>query len=106
MSKRREQYEKGIQRLQDYFQQFYYEEEFPSKRDIDSEINAILALRKFPIKIHIPSPLNQKMEDYIVAFRERYDRYDDVLPKEILIEFVSIELDDEKKLHQYLRQSM
>jgi len=103
MSKRREQFEKGMERLQGYCEILCSEPDEPSLKDIQSEILAIPALRTLPIRIHLPDPFNTEGERFMLI-AEHYERYDDVLPKAVDLRVMPLSMDDEKELHRFLRE--
>ncbi|MEW6238795.1 MAG: hypothetical protein AB1656_25710 [Candidatus Omnitrophota bacterium] len=102
MSKRREQYEKAIERLSDFLAIFLKEKTIPSKDELLQEIGAIPSLRSMEIQVSLPNDPKETEEGFFFLLNEEYERYNDVLPSAIRILLLPQSQDDPKELNRFL----
>lgn len=97
MSKRRTEFEKGIDRLCDYLLILLQEENRPGLDEIKAEIDSIPALKSLGISV-TPAPDLLTSPNYFFIIHEDYNRYDDVIPESVEIYIMPSDLDEPKKL--------
>ena len=97
MSKRRTDYEKGIERLCDYLLILLQEESKLALEEIKAELESITALRSLGISVNVSPDLTDP-NNYFIIIHEDYNRYDDVLPESVEIYVMPGDLDEPKKL--------
>ncbi len=102
ISKRREEYEKGIARLCSFLEAILEEEGPPSLRDIQNELDTIHSLRPLTIKISLTNTFSYEDKEFIFLLHEVYERYDDALPQDVEIFTLSQSMDNPKALNKYL----
>jgi len=102
MSKRREQYDKAIERLSDYLTIFLKEKTIPSKDELLNEIGAIPSLRSMELQVSLPDDPKDVEEGFFFLLNEEYERYDDVLPAALRIQLLPQSQDDPKELNRFL----
>lgn len=99
-SKRRKEYEDGLEQLNSFLEQFL-DAAPPTREEIQAETRAIPAFRRILFDLTTAESANLS-EGFILLIEERYERYDDLLPKLIHIRALPRELEERKELHRYL----
>ncbi|RJP30459.1 MAG: hypothetical protein C4527_09795 [Candidatus Omnitrophota bacterium] len=102
MSKRREQYENGLERLFGFLAILSNEKELPTIKEIRAEIDAIRSLRPFKINISIPPHLSDTENGFFFLVNETYERYDDNFPQELDILLLPASLHNRKELDKFI----
>ncbi len=99
MSKRREDYQKGIDRLCGYLD-ILLKEKTKDEDGLWKEIKAIRVLGQMQVEIDFHTLAENKEDEFFFLLREEYRRYDDVLPERVSIQLIPGSHDDPKKLDQ------
>ncbi|MGI6455234.1 MAG: hypothetical protein ACOX5R_06370 [bacterium] len=103
MSKRRDEYEKSIERLCQFLELFYQDGYPPTKREIEDELHAIHALRPIPVNIyHEVDPRIREQNRFFFLLNEHYNRYDDVLPESVDLIVLPAQEDDPRMIQREL----
>lgn len=98
MSKRQQEYKKGLEQLCEFLDILLQETDLPSPQEVKAELDAIHALRSVHISFQFPRSILDLKDGYFFLIREEYSRYDDVLPEYVDIYAYPAEMDDPKKL--------
>lgn len=99
MSKRREEYQNGIDRLCGYLD-ILLKEKTNNADELWKEIKAIRVLGQMQVEVDLQALAEKKEEEFFFLLREEYRRYDDVLPERVSIQLIPGSQDDPKKLDQ------
>ena len=99
MSKRRLEYEIGIERICDYLQIILKNNIYPTEHELWDEVKAIHSFRPIDLSIRINLIDSSSDQEYIFLLNEQYTRYDDVLPDAIEIRLVPASFDHERELY-------
>lgn len=102
MSKRKEQYERGLKRLCHYLEIFFGEGIPPSRQEIEAEIESIPGLQSLQIEIHLPETPVKRSDGFFYLVGEHYERYDDILPVSVVVKILPAQQDEMKFIHQLL----
>ena len=105
MSKRRNEYQKGVERLCGYLEMFYQDGYPPSKREIEDELHTIYALKHLKINLfHEVDVRTKERNAFFFLINEHYNRYDDVLPNTIDLILLPSDEDEPKEIQRHLTQ--
>ncbi len=101
MSKRRDEYNKALDRLTKFLEMFFKLESIPSKDDILDEYKSITQFRNIPVKIDFYDQPLDSDEGYFFMVGEEFERFDDVLPVAMHITLLPNSIDEPKELNRY-----
>jgi len=109
MSKRREQYEHGLERLYHFLEILLNESTIPIKTEIEAEVHTIPELKRIPISITQPdltitqpdSTLNSDTP-YFFLVEEEYGHFGDLLPQSLQIFILPHSLSARKELDKFV----
>lgn len=101
MSKRRQQYEQGINRLCEFLDILLKEGATPTADEIQAELDAIGPLRPVQVSLHFPKTAVELAEGFFFLMMEQYTRYDDIIPTQVQIHALPAAMDNTKSIDQF-----
>ncbi|MFB3786259.1 MAG: hypothetical protein ACE15F_07810 [bacterium] len=102
MSKRQQQYWQGMERICRFLDILLNEGTWPTRSDLEQEIQAIPFFKKVDVCVHFPENIPDPQAGFFFILGEDYSRYDDVLPESLHIFLLSSNLDTAKELDRML----
>ncbi len=101
MSKRRDEYNKALDRLTKFLEMFFKLESTPSEDDILDEYKAITQLRNIPLILELSHQPLDRDDGFFFMVGEEFERFDDVLPVAMHITLLPNSIDEPKELNRY-----
>ena len=98
MSKRQQQYRQGVERICEFLNIFLTEGTWPTRSDLEEEIQAIPSLRRMKVCIHFPETVPDPRTGFFFLIGEDYVRYDEILPEALHIFLLTADMDTPKEL--------
>ena len=102
MSKRREQYEQGLERLCRFLEILLEEQKPPDLHEIKAEVDAIPVFRHIPVRIVPHNHPLKPQEGFFFLLGEEYEQYDDVLPAGLNLFILPHSLSPQKQINKFI----
>ena len=101
MSKRRDEYNKALDRLTRFLEMFYKLESIPSRDDILDEYTSIAQLHNIPLNLEFSDQPLDSEKGFFFMVGEEFERFDDILPVIINITLLPGSIDEPKELNRF-----
>mgnify|MGYP007128601760 FL=1 len=102
MSKRQQQYRQGVERICRFLDILLNEGTWPTRSDLEQEIQAIPFFKKVDVCLHFPETAPDPGTGYFFILGEDYARYDDLLPESLHVFLLASDMDTPKELDRML----
>ncbi|MBI1389534.1 MAG: hypothetical protein GC154_13910 [bacterium] len=103
MSKRKQEYEEGFERLCGFMEELMRIRMLPDRGDIDAELKAIPAVRAAGVDYVLRDAAK---DAFFVIVEETYRRHDDVMPEHVHFELLPSSMDEPKTLDRMLTMGL